>query len=113
MQSIWFLGRLHVLILHLPLGILTLAVALEVLVRFRRFKFLESALAPTWIAGAVSALATVRSVDWPDCRPMRGRGPSPPISPRRTFISMSCNRPWNSAAGAAITIPRHPGASHW
>ena len=59
MQSIWFLGRFHVLILHLPLGILTLAVALEVLVRFRRFRFLESALAPTWIAGAISALATV------------------------------------------------------
>jgi hypothetical protein len=59
MQSIWFLGRFHVLILHLPLGILTLAVALEVLVRFRRFRFLESALAPAWIAGAISALATV------------------------------------------------------
>ena len=59
MQSIWFLGRFHVLILHLPLGILTLAVALEILVRFRRFKFMESALAPTWIAGAISALATV------------------------------------------------------
>ena len=59
MQFIWFLGRFHVLILHLPLGILTLAVALEILVRFRRFRFLESALAPTWIAGAISALATV------------------------------------------------------
>ena len=59
MQFIWFLGRFHVLILHLPLGILTLAVALEILVRFRRFRFLENALAPTWIAGALSALATV------------------------------------------------------
>jgi hypothetical protein len=59
MQFIWFLGRFHVLILHLPLGILTLAVALEILVRFRPFKFLESAVAPAWIAGAISALATV------------------------------------------------------
>src|SRR5262249_50302684 len=59
MQFIWFLGRFHVLILHLPLGILTLAVALEILVRFRPFKPLESAVAPTWIAGAISALATV------------------------------------------------------
>src|SRR3974390_3112095 len=59
MQSIWFLGRLHVLILHLPLGILTLASALEILVRFRRFRFLESALAATWIAGAGRALATL------------------------------------------------------
>jgi Planctomycete cytochrome C/Leucine rich repeat len=59
MKLIWFLGRFHVLILHLPLGILTLAVALEILVRFRRFRFLESVLAPVWIAGALSALATV------------------------------------------------------
>ena len=59
MQFIWFLGRFHVLLLHLPLGILTLAVALEILVRFRRFRFLESALAPVWIAGALSSLATV------------------------------------------------------
>lgn len=59
MQFIWFLGRFHVLILHLPLGILTLAVGLEILVRFRPFKFLESAVAPAWIAGAISALATV------------------------------------------------------
>jgi hypothetical protein len=59
MQFIWFLGRFHVLILHLPLGILSLAVALESLVRFRRFRFLESTLAPVWIAGALSSLATV------------------------------------------------------
>src|SRR5215470_11064634 len=59
MQFVWFLGRFHVLILHLPLGILTLAVALEILVRFRPFRFLENAVAPAWIAGAISALATV------------------------------------------------------
>jgi uncharacterized membrane protein len=59
MQFIWFLGRFHVLIVHLPLGILTLAVALEILVRLRPFSFLKDALAPAWIAGAVSALATV------------------------------------------------------
>jgi hypothetical protein len=59
MQFIWFLGRFHVLIVHLPLGILTLAIALEILVRFRRFRFLEGVLAPVWIAGAISALATV------------------------------------------------------
>src|SRR5215475_2304447 len=59
MQFIWFLGRFHVLLVHLPLGILTLAVALEILVRFRPFRSLESAVAPAWIAGAISALATV------------------------------------------------------
>ena len=58
MQFVWFLGRFHVLILHLPLGILTLAVALEILIRFRPFRFLENAVAPAWIAGAISALAT-------------------------------------------------------
>ena len=45
----------------MPLGILTLAVALEVLVRFRPFRFLESAVVATWIAGAISTLATVNS----------------------------------------------------
>jgi hypothetical protein len=59
MQFIWFLGRFHVLVLHLPLGILTLAVALEILTRFKTFQFLKVALAPTWIAGALTALATV------------------------------------------------------
>jgi len=59
MQFIWFLGRFHVLVLHLPLGILTLAVALEILTRFKTFQSLKVALAPTWIAGAITALATV------------------------------------------------------
>ena len=59
MQFIWFLGRFHVLLVHLPLGILTLAVVLEILVRFRPFRSLESAVAPAWIAGAISALVTV------------------------------------------------------
>ena len=59
MQFVWFLGRFHVLIVHLPLGILTLAVALEILVRFKPFKFLEGAVGPTWVAGALSAIGTV------------------------------------------------------
>jgi hypothetical protein len=59
MQFIWFLGRFHVLLVHLPLGILTLAVVLEILVRFRPFRSVESAVAPAWIAGAISALVTV------------------------------------------------------
>jgi uncharacterized membrane protein len=58
-QFIWFLGRFHVLILHLPLGILTLAAAFEILVRLKPFRSLESALAPLWVAGALSAIATV------------------------------------------------------
>lgn len=58
-QFIWFLGRFHVLILHLPLGILTLAVAFEILARFRPFKSLESTLSALWVAGALTAIATV------------------------------------------------------
>lgn len=59
MGFVYFLGRFHVLALHLPLGILSLAVALEALARFPRFRFLQPALAPTWIAGAVTAVLTV------------------------------------------------------
>jgi uncharacterized membrane protein len=59
MQFVWFVGRFHALFVHLPLGILTLAVVLEILSRFRPFKSLESAIAPAWIAGAITALATV------------------------------------------------------
>ena len=59
MQFVWFLGRFHVLIVHLPLGILTLAVGLEILVRFKPFRFLEGAVGPTWMAGALSAIGTV------------------------------------------------------
>lgn len=58
-ELIWFIGRFHVLAVHLPLGILTLAVALEVFVRLRPSKSLESALTPVWTAGALCALATV------------------------------------------------------
>jgi uncharacterized membrane protein len=58
-QFIWFLGRFHVLVLHLPLGILTLAAVFEILVRFKPFKSFEAGLAPLWAAGALSAIATV------------------------------------------------------
>lgn len=58
-QFLWFLGRFHVLVLHLPLGILTLAVFLEALVRLRRFAVLRPVLTPLWLAGALSAIVTV------------------------------------------------------
>jgi len=58
-QLIWFLGRFHVLVLHLPLGILTLAATFEILARFRTFRSLEKGLAPLWMAGALTAIATV------------------------------------------------------
>ena len=59
MAFVYFLGRFHVLMLHLPVGILVLAVLFEILVRFRRFRVLEPAVAPIWIAGAVTAVLTM------------------------------------------------------
>ena len=56
---IYFLGRFHVLVLHLPIGILTLAIVFEILVRFKPFKFLEPMIAWTWLAGGLSGVATV------------------------------------------------------
>ncbi|MEO6339039.1 MAG: c-type cytochrome domain-containing protein [Caulobacteraceae bacterium] len=44
--------------LHLPIGILVLAVIFEILVRFPKFKFIEPAVGPTWVAGAVTAVLT-------------------------------------------------------
>jgi uncharacterized membrane protein len=58
-QFIWFLGRFHVLALHLPIGIMMLAIAFECLVRWRPFSFLKPAISWTWFAGGVTGVATV------------------------------------------------------
>ncbi len=63
-QFIYFLGRFHVLVLHLPLGILLLAIGLEVLARRpHRAGDTQSPLEPAmpliWAVGALSALAPV------------------------------------------------------
>jgi len=54
----YFLGRFHVLLLHLPIGILLLAVVLEVASRRERFRHLTSALDAVWMLGALSAIGT-------------------------------------------------------
>lgn len=61
---IYFLGRFHVLVLHLPVGILLLAVGMEVLARWPRFfvddrSLLEPAMPLIWGCGALTAVATV------------------------------------------------------
>lgn len=56
MEFVYFLGRFHVLVLHLPLGILCVAILLEVLARWSRFAFLRPALSTVWLAGAISAV---------------------------------------------------------
>jgi mono/diheme cytochrome c family protein len=54
-----FLGRFHVVVLHLPLGILLLAALAELLSRRPRFASLASGVGFLWGAGAASALLTV------------------------------------------------------
>ncbi len=63
-ELIYFLGRFHVLFLHLPLGVLLLAVGMEVLARRARFRVdersvLEPAMSLVWGFGALTAVATV------------------------------------------------------
>ncbi len=59
MDFIYFLGRLHVLALHLPIGIIYVAVLLEFLARRPRFAGLASAATFLWGAAAVTAIITV------------------------------------------------------
>ena len=56
---VFFLGRFHVLALHLPIGILTLAIVFECLVRWKPFRFLTPAIPWTWLAGGVAGVGTV------------------------------------------------------
>jgi len=61
---IYFLGRFHVLILHLPVGVLLLAIGMEVLARMPRFFVegrspLEPAMPLIWGCGALAAVITV------------------------------------------------------
>ncbi len=58
-EFLYFLGRFHVLLLHLPIGILLLAVVLEVLSRRERFRALAASLDVVWLLGAATAIATV------------------------------------------------------
>jgi uncharacterized membrane protein len=56
---VFFLGRLHVLALHLPIGMLVLAVALDWFARGRRRQALSVAVPYAWGATALSATLTV------------------------------------------------------
>jgi hypothetical protein len=63
-EFIYFLGRFHVLLLHVPVGVLILAVGMEVLTRWPRCFVetrspLEPAMPLIWGFGALAALATV------------------------------------------------------
>ncbi|MGC8551363.1 MAG: c-type cytochrome domain-containing protein [Phycisphaerae bacterium] len=54
-----FFGHFHILLLHLPIGMLLLLAALELLGRFNRFKRVREARGPALTLAALSALATV------------------------------------------------------
>jgi uncharacterized membrane protein len=59
MEFIYFLGRFHVLVLHIPIGIITALLIFEWLVRKEKYKDLEAAAPFLWIVGAASAVLTV------------------------------------------------------
>jgi uncharacterized membrane protein len=59
MDFVYFLGRFHVLVLHLPIGIIFALFILEYLSRKERFRYLEAASPFLWGAMALSALVTV------------------------------------------------------
>lgn len=58
MDFIYFLGRFHVLVLHVPLGIIVALFILEWLTRREKYRHLEAAAPFLWGAAAVSAIVT-------------------------------------------------------
>ena len=58
MEFVYFLGRFHVLALHLPIGIVLTAIVLDFLVRKPRFQALGAASAFLWSAAALTAIGT-------------------------------------------------------
>jgi uncharacterized membrane protein len=59
MDFLYFLGRFHVLVLHLPIGIIVAVFVLEWLALKEKYKYLEAASPFLWGAMALSALVTV------------------------------------------------------
>jgi len=59
MDFVYFLGRFHVLVLHLPIGMIVALFVLEYLSRKERWRYLEAASPYLWGATAISALVTV------------------------------------------------------
>lgn len=59
MNFIFFLGRFHVLMLHLPIGIIVVVFLMEWLSRKEQYRYLQSALPFLWGAMAVTSVFTV------------------------------------------------------
>jgi hypothetical protein len=58
-ELVYFLGRFHVLALHVPIGLLLVAALADALSRRPRFRAMHAALPFLWGVGAVSASVTV------------------------------------------------------
>lgn len=59
MDFIYFLGRFHVLALHLPIALVLVTILAEWLARREKYRYLEPALGFLWAASAITAIATV------------------------------------------------------
>jgi uncharacterized membrane protein len=59
MDFLYFLGRFHVLMVHIPIGIVVALLVLEWLARRDKYRHLQAASPFLWAAGAVSAILTV------------------------------------------------------
>ena len=59
MNFIFFLGRFHVLMLHLPIGIIVVLFLMEWLSRKERYRYLQSAVPFLWGAMAITSLQLV------------------------------------------------------
>ena len=59
MDFLFFLGRFHVLVLHLPIGIVLLAIVSELAARLPRWNQVDAAANFLWRLGSVTAVLTV------------------------------------------------------
>jgi uncharacterized membrane protein len=59
MEFLYFLGRFHVVVLHIPIGLVVVIFFLELLARREKYRHLASASPFLWGAAAISALVTV------------------------------------------------------
>lgn len=59
MDFVFFLGRMHVLFLHIPIGVILAALVAELLVRRPKYAGLERVLALLWAVAAISAVLSV------------------------------------------------------
>ena len=59
MEFVYFLGRLHVLVLHIPIGAIVAILVAEWLARRAKYRYLESALPFLWSIATAFAIVTV------------------------------------------------------